>query len=145
QAAGAILPLANDLLDLLEHAKTERQPGIDAGGLLPQHAGAQHQPMRHDLRLLRILFQDRQKEPRHAHGQTLGIGWVGNLATAVKPDRSPKYKKDVRRSRQAVGFSAFFRVWHPAPALSSVPVLTFVSYRDGFAYECQNQRGTSKC
>jgi hypothetical protein len=38
----------------------------------------------------------------------LGIGWVGNLATAVKPDRSPKYKKDVRRSRQAVGFSAFF-------------------------------------
>jgi hypothetical protein len=27
---------------------------------------------------------------------------------------------------------------------SGVPLLTFVSYRGGFAYECQNQRDTSK-
>ena len=28
---------------------------------------------------------------------------------------------------------------------TSVPVLTFVSYRGGFVYECQNQRDTGKC
>ena len=27
---------------------------------------------------------------------------------------------------------------------TSVKVLTFVSYRGGFVYECQNQRDTSK-
>ena len=37
--AGAVLLLAHDLLDLLQHAKPERQPGVDAGRLLPQHAG----------------------------------------------------------------------------------------------------------
>jgi hypothetical protein len=30
------------------------------------------------------------------------------------------------------------------PRFASVPVLTFVSYRGGLAYECQNQRDTSK-
>jgi hypothetical protein len=34
-----VLLLADDLLDLLQHAKAERQPGIDAGGLLAEHAG----------------------------------------------------------------------------------------------------------
>jgi hypothetical protein len=28
--------------------------------------------------------------------------------------------------------------------VTSVPVLTFVSYRGWFVYECQNQRDTSK-
>jgi hypothetical protein len=28
--------------------------------------------------------------------------------------------------------------------IASVPVLTFVSYRGTFVYECQNQRDTSK-
>ena len=35
---------------------------------MPDHARAQHQPMRHDLRLFRILFQDGQQEPRQSHG-----------------------------------------------------------------------------
>ena len=64
QRAGAVLLLAHDLLDLLQDPATKRQPGIDAGRFLPHHAGAQHQPMRDDLGLLRILFQDGQKEPR---------------------------------------------------------------------------------
>ena len=66
--AGAILLLAHDLLDLLEHAEAERQPGIDAGRLLPQHAGAQHQAVGDDLRLLRGLTQDRQEVAGQAHG-----------------------------------------------------------------------------
>ena len=72
QRAGAVLLLAHDLLDLLQHAEAQRQPGIDAGRLLPDHAGAQHQPMRDDLRLLRIFLQDGQKEPRQSHGQYSG-------------------------------------------------------------------------
>ena len=69
ERAGAVLLLAHDLLDLLQHPQAQRQPGIDAGRLLPHHARAQHQPMRHDLGLFRILFQDGQKEPRQSHGQ----------------------------------------------------------------------------
>ncbi len=74
QGAGAVLFLANDLLDLLQHPQTQRQPGIDARRLLPDHARAQHQPMRHDLGLFRILFKDGQKEPRQSHGYTQRIG-----------------------------------------------------------------------
>ncbi len=50
--AGAVLLLADDLLDLAQHPQAERQPSIDAGGLLPHHAGAQHQAMGGDLRFL---------------------------------------------------------------------------------------------
>ena len=65
--AGAVLLLAHDLADLLQHAKAERQEGIDAGCLLPDHAGAQHQPVGDDLRLLRRFAQDGQKEAGKAH------------------------------------------------------------------------------
>ncbi len=56
--AGAILFLTNDLLDLLQHPQAQRQPGINAGGFLPHHARPQHQAMRHDLGVLRILLED---------------------------------------------------------------------------------------
>jgi hypothetical protein len=61
---------AHDLLDLFQHPQPQRQPGVDARRFLPHHTRAQHQAMRHDLGLLGILFQDRQKEPRQSHGQT---------------------------------------------------------------------------
>src|SRR5262245_66382288 len=38
--ARAILLLAYNLLDLLEHPKAERQPGVDPGGILAVDAGA---------------------------------------------------------------------------------------------------------
>ena len=60
--AGAVLLLAHDLLDLLQHAKSQGQKGINSGRLLPHHAGAQHQPMGDDLGLLRGLAQDRQEK-----------------------------------------------------------------------------------
>ena len=66
--AGAVHLLADDLLDLLQHTEAERQPGVDAGRLLPDHPGAQHEPVREDLRLLRVVAEDRQEEAGQAHG-----------------------------------------------------------------------------
>ncbi len=65
--AGAVLLLAHDLADLLQHPEAERQEGIDAGRLLPHHAGAQHQPVRDDFRLFRRFAQDRQEITGQAH------------------------------------------------------------------------------
>ena len=69
--AGAVLLLAHDLLDLLEHAKAERQPGIDARAGLADHAGPQHQLVRDDLRLLGRLAQHGQEELGKAHGSLI--------------------------------------------------------------------------
>ena len=55
--AGAIHLLAHDALDVLQHREAERQPRIDAGRFLADHAGAQHQPVRDDLRLGRRFLQ----------------------------------------------------------------------------------------
>ena len=60
-AAGGVHLLAHDLLDLAQHAQSQRQPAVDAGARLPDHAGAQHQPVRGDLRLGRVLSQCRQE------------------------------------------------------------------------------------
>ena len=65
--AGAVLLLADDAADLVEHAQAERQPGVDAGRLLADQAGAQHQPVRDDLGLLRRLAQDRQEVAAETH------------------------------------------------------------------------------
>jgi hypothetical protein len=56
-----VLLLAHDLFDPLQDAQPQGQPGIDAGRRLANHAGAQHQPMRDDLRLGRVLAQQRQE------------------------------------------------------------------------------------
>jgi hypothetical protein len=61
------------LLDLLEDPQPQRQPGVNAGGLLPYHAGAQHQAMRDDFGLFRVLFEDRQEKPRQSHRNTTRI------------------------------------------------------------------------
>ena len=64
---GALLLLVDDLLDPAQHLVAERQPRIDAGARLPDHAGAQHQPVAGDLRLGRRLAQDRQEVLGQAH------------------------------------------------------------------------------
>src|SRR5439155_25300015 len=69
--ARPVLLLAHDLPDLLEHAKAQREPGIDAGARLPDHAGAQHEPMRDDLRLRRVLANQRQEVSGKAHARSL--------------------------------------------------------------------------
>ena len=70
----AILLLPHDARNLLQHAITQRQPGIDAGAFLAHHAGAQHQPVRHDLGFLRRLAQDRQEIAGQAHRKPLKTG-----------------------------------------------------------------------
>src|SRR5262249_2289540 len=65
--AGAILLLAHDPVDLAQHAQAKGQERIDAGRLLPQHAGTQHQAMGGDLRLPGGLAQDRQEVAGEAH------------------------------------------------------------------------------
>ena len=70
--AGGVLLLADDLLDLLQHPPAERQPGIDAGAGLPDHAGAQHQPVGGDLRLGRGFLQRGQEGAGQAQGRLLG-------------------------------------------------------------------------
>ena len=67
-AARRVLLLAHDLLDLLEHAEPERQPRIDAGAGLADHAGPQHQAVGYDLCLGRSLLQRRQEILGEAHG-----------------------------------------------------------------------------
>ena len=60
-AAGGVHLLAHHLLDLAQHAMAQRQPAVNAGARLPDHAGAQHEPVRRDLRLGRVLSQGRQE------------------------------------------------------------------------------------
>ena len=69
--AGAVLLLAHDLLDLLEHAKAERQPGVDAGGGLADQPGAKHQLVADDLGVGRAFLEDREKGSGPAHGAAL--------------------------------------------------------------------------
>jgi hypothetical protein len=52
--AGAVLLLADDRVDLVENAQADRQPSVDAGGLLADQARAQHQAMGDDLGLFGV-------------------------------------------------------------------------------------------
>ena len=65
--AGAVLLLADDGVHLVENALAERQPGIDALGLLLDHARTQHEPVRDDLGLLGVFLEDGQEEAGKAH------------------------------------------------------------------------------
>ena len=56
--ARAILLLPDDPADLVENADAQRQPRIDAGRLLADHAGAQHQAVRDDLGLFGIVSRE---------------------------------------------------------------------------------------
>ena len=93
--AGAVLLLAHDLLDLLQHPQPERQEGIDAGRLLPHHAGAQHQPVGDDLGLLRGLSQNRQEVAGQAHRKSresdgnAGAGSESGSSAKIQAQQGP--------------------------------------------------------
>ena len=59
--AGPVLLLADNSLDLLEHPEPERQPGVDPGGGLADHACAQHELVGDDLRLFRRFTRTGRK------------------------------------------------------------------------------------
>jgi hypothetical protein len=63
-----VLLLAHDLLDLAQHAVADRQPGIAARRLLPNHAAAQHELVGDDLRFLGIVAQNGHEILGKAHG-----------------------------------------------------------------------------
>ena len=65
--AGRVLLFAHDLLDPAQHAKSDRQPVIDARTRLPDHPGTQHQAMRSDLRIGRSFFRGGKKIDGTAH------------------------------------------------------------------------------
>ena len=67
EAAGRVLLLADDPLDVAQHPQAQRQPAIDAGAGLADHPAAQHQTVRDDLRLGRVLLQGRQEIAGKSH------------------------------------------------------------------------------
>ena len=61
-AAAPVHFLAHDVFHLAQHAQTERHPGIQAAGQLPDIAGAQHQLMAGQFRLGWGFFQGGDKK-----------------------------------------------------------------------------------
>jgi len=99
--AGAVLLLADDGADLIEDAQPERQEGIDACGLLADHAGAQHQPMGNDVGFLRRLAQNRQEKTGQTHCETFRFdGFVNSEASETgsggKTQGSPLHSRLIR-------------------------------------------------
>jgi hypothetical protein len=67
QVPRARLFLVDDLLDVLQDLEAQRQPRIDPGARLLDHARTQHQPVAHDLRLGGGFLQNRQEVTGQAH------------------------------------------------------------------------------
>jgi len=68
QRPGAIHLLAHDALDLAQHPKAERQPGVEPGGKLADHARAQHQAVAGNLGVGRGLLDGIQRKLGGTHG-----------------------------------------------------------------------------
>ena len=105
--AGAVLLLADDGVDLVEHPEPQRQPGIDARRFLADHAGAQHQAVRDDLRLLRIFAKNGQEISGKAHQGWSRIsdrrGRPVQTQGSTKHKGSPRFRGDAGRSHDGVG------------------------------------------
>ena len=72
--ADAVLFLADDLGDAAQDAPAGGQPGVDAGGGLPDQAGAEHEPVGGDLGVGRGFLERGHEAVGQAHG---GSGrWV---------------------------------------------------------------------
>src|SRR6185436_3033424 len=65
--AGAVHLFAHDRLDFAQRAQTERQPGVDAGGELADHARAQHQFVGDGLGVGGGFANGREQELGNAH------------------------------------------------------------------------------
>ena len=66
----AFLLFVDDLLNPFEHLKAQRQPRIDAGLRLLDHARAQHVAVADNLRLGRRFFENGQEITAQAHGKS---------------------------------------------------------------------------
>ena len=66
--AGGVHLVADDILDLADGAPGERQVGVEARGLLADHAGAKQQAVARELGLRRVLLERGGVEAAHHHG-----------------------------------------------------------------------------
>ena len=89
-AADPVHLLADDLLDPLVHAESERQEGIDPGSELADVARPDEQPVRRHLGVGGIVAETREEEPGETHGA-----------------------KNTRRGRRAIRGPATFRPCPP--------------------------------
>ena len=78
--ASPVLLLANDLLDLFQNAKAKRQPRINPGAGLADHARPQHEPMGDDFRLFGIVAQNREKITAEFHEFAPRLACRGGLS-----------------------------------------------------------------
>jgi hypothetical protein len=69
ERAGAVHLLAHDRLHLAQHAQAQGRPGVEAGGKLADHAGAQHQPVAGDLGVAGDFTGGVEVERGQAHGR----------------------------------------------------------------------------
>ena len=77
--AGGIHLFADDGFHLAQHPQPQRQPAVQAGGELADHAGAQHQLMADDLRFRGCLLERGQQHTGGAHGRSdSGSAWAGH-------------------------------------------------------------------
>ncbi|MNW58181.1 hypothetical protein D3C74_360280 [compost metagenome] len=67
-AARVLHLLADDRLDLGEHAQAQREPGVDAGGGTTDVAGAHEELVARDLGVDRVLAQRPQEQGGHLEG-----------------------------------------------------------------------------
>jgi len=71
KGAGLVHLVADDVLDLAQHAQAKRHPGVNAGGRALDEAGAQHQFLADDLGVGGGFLESGEKELRSAHGMLL--------------------------------------------------------------------------
>ena len=116
--ARRILLLAHDALDVAQHAQAERQPGIDAGAGLANEAGAEHQPVRNDLRFRRSLLHRRQKVLAHAHAESVLGPAIGVAADC---------REQVEQRQTGAGSTGFSQL--DAPTLVRTPGATTGGHR----------------
>ena len=96
--AGAVHFLADDGFHLAQHAQAQRRPGVQAGGQLADHAGAQHQLVADQFGVGRGFLGGAEMELRQAHRHRrsggriayfASLGRVRGVIPTARPDRLP--------------------------------------------------------
>jgi hypothetical protein len=101
---GAVHLLAHDRLHLAQHPQPHRQPGIEAGGELADHAGTQHQLVADHLGIGRGLFYGGDKVLAGTHGSASSglLTKGGSLRQIGVPINRLGYRHGVHRARGAI-------------------------------------------
>ncbi|MCY1397860.1 hypothetical protein D9M71_128800 [compost metagenome] len=78
QGAGGVHFFAHDGFNLAHHTKAHRQPGVETGGELADHAGPQHELVADDDRVGRGFFLCGEQILTGAHGRPLSVALTEN-------------------------------------------------------------------